>query len=254
MAVSAAVSVTPAQAYVPPPRTEVNVRDAGGQQFGWNGQTAPALSLIKLPLGYWVLYHGSDEDKALVEPMIQYSDDAIATHLNRKYPQAIGEVVRDLGMSETAVDPYWGNCRTSMADMTHFLHVTAPDPVAEPLRRGMRNASPVAADGTAQNFGTATLPGVAGTKYGWSDDRQSMHATASFGPGFTVAARTFGPADQLTADVQGVPLPHVAPAPWPTAPEAPDLFGSVEIPGVTLPYVPAPVLPPLPLVPMSSLP
>ncbi|MDU0478823.1 hypothetical protein QVA66_06180 [Staphylococcus chromogenes] len=246
-----------AQAFAPDPRTEIDVRDASGQHYGWNPRTAPALSLIKLPLGYWVLYHGSEEDKTLVEPMIQNSDDGIATRLNQKYPQAIGEVVRDLGMAETVVDPYWGFCQTSMADMTHFLHVTASDPVAEPLRRGMRNASPVAADGMAQNYGTATLPGVEGTKFGWSDDRKSMNASASFGPGFYVAARTFGPPEQLTGDVQGVPLPGagmpvVPGVPGVPAPGAPDLLGSVEIPGVQLPYVPMPVLPQLPGVPPMS--
>ncbi|AKK02450.1 hypothetical protein [Corynebacterium epidermidicanis] len=259
VACALALSTTPAQAYAPPPRTEVSVRDAGGANFSWNSQVAPALSLIKLPLGYWVLYHGSDEDKALVEPMIQRSDDGIATYLNQKYPSAIGDVVRDLGMMETEVAPFWGNCRMSMADVTYFLHRTASDPVAEPLRQGMRQAAPIAADGNPQNYGTATLPGVEGTKFGWSDDRKSMNATASFGPGFTVAARTIGPAEQLTADVQGVSLPGKAPAPWPGAPvpgapqpAAPNLFGSVEIPGVALPVIPLPTLPPLSPAPLSS--
>lgn len=69
----------------------------------------------------------------------------------------------------------------------------------------MRNAAPIAADGYRQNFGTATLPGMEGTKFGWADNR-NIHASVSFGHGFTVAANTYGNAGDHTADVQRVDL------------------------------------------------
>lgn len=206
------LAVQPAHAFTPPPATEVSVRHASGAHQGWNGQVGPALSLSKLYLGYWVLHHGSEADKALVEPMIRTSDDGLASQLGSRYPNAIADVTRDFGLHETVPAAHWGDTRTSMADVTYFLYQIESDPVAEPLRQGMRNAAPIAADGFPQNYGTGTLPGVQGTKYGWSDDRRSWTASASFGPGFYVAARTAGPAEQLTHDIQGVPLP-VAPAP-----------------------------------------
>jgi hypothetical protein len=80
-------------------------------------------------------------------------------------------------------------------------------------------------DGYAQNFGTALLPGVIGTKWGWTDDRSSAHASASFGTDFVVAASTYGSAEQLSSDVTGAftdgptaPPPTPAPVCPPTAP------------------------------------
>ena len=59
----------------------------------------------------------------------------------------------------------------------------------------------MAADGYGQDFGTSELPGVIGTKWGWSNDH-SLHASASFGQDFTVAAHTNGGKEQLTDDVR----------------------------------------------------
>ena len=64
----------------------------------------------------------------------------------------------------------------------------------------MANAAPVAADGYRQDFGTSRIPGVIGTKFGWSDNRR-IHASVSTAPGFTVAANTYGDATTHTADV-----------------------------------------------------
>ena len=64
----------------------------------------------------------------------------------------------------------------------------------------MATAAPVAADGYRQDFGTSHIPGVWGTKFGWSDDR-TIHASVSTGHGFTVAANTYGDAQTHTADV-----------------------------------------------------
>ncbi len=112
----------------------------------------------------------------------------------------------------------------------------------------MRTASPVAADGYAQDYGTSTLPGATGSKWGWSDDRRSVHASASIGPDFTVAASTFGPKEIHTADVQGAfagPTPAPLPSPFPATPGFPGFPASPGFP--TSPASPG--LPPLPKIP-----
>ncbi|AZA11822.1 hypothetical protein [Corynebacterium gerontici] len=189
-----------------PDRTQISVQTPVGINAATPNanESRPALSLSKLYLGYWVLHHGAPEDQAKVEQMIRFSDDNIATELDRKYPQAIPEVIAQFGLTTTHYNGFWGNTTTSTNDMTTFLQAIAMDPVAWPLINGMRTASPVAADGYHQDYGTATLPGIWATKFGWSDDRQSVHATASYGPGFVIAANTDGPSEQLTQDVQAV--------------------------------------------------
>ncbi|WP_175974159.1 hypothetical protein [Corynebacterium sp. Marseille-Q2823] len=87
-------------------------------------------------------------------------------------------------------------------DLTRFIGVISGDPVAAPITKGMATAAPTAADGYRQGFGTARIPGIIGTKFGWSDDRQ-VHASASFGPGYSVAANTYGSPADLTTDVLG---------------------------------------------------
>lgn len=87
-------------------------------------------------------------------------------------------------------------------DLTRFIGVISGDPVAAPITKGMATAAPTAADGYRQDFGTARIPGIIGTKFGWSDDRQ-VHASASFGPGYSVAANTYGSPADLTTDVLG---------------------------------------------------
>ena len=60
--------------------------------------------------------------------------------------------------------------------------------------------APVAPVGSRQDFAPDHIPGVWGTKFGWSDDR-TIHASVSTGHGFTVAANTYGDAQTHTADV-----------------------------------------------------
>ncbi len=83
--------------------------------------------------------------------------------------------------------------------------------LGDPILTALATATPVAAVGYRQDYGTAQLPGVIGTKWGWSDDRTSLHASASYGEDFSVSAHTFGPAAQLTADVLGA-FAHQNPA------------------------------------------
>ena len=185
-----------------PERTQITVRhDSGATVSTANShESRPALSLSKLYLGYWVLKYGSVADKAQVEHMIRYSDDNVASDLDRRYPQAIPSIIQEFGLSETHYTGYWGTTQTSTEDIARFTAEIQHDPIAAPIFAGMATAAPVAADGYRQDFGTDHIPGVWGTKFGWSDDR-TIHASVSTGHGFTVAANTYGDAQTHTADV-----------------------------------------------------
>lgn len=217
--------VAPAQAQsvnsqaVPARSQMVVLTDNGGYFATPNArEPRPALSLVKLYLGMWVLRHGQQADKNRVEHMIRVSHDGIATELDRKYPNAIRSIMKSYGLTNSYYPGYWGNSTTSVVDVAKFVKAIRFDPVAAPLIRGMRNAAPIAADGYAQNYGTSRIPGVQGTKFGWSDYRD-YHGTVSFGPGYVVAVSTRGPASANTTDaLRGWVPPRVKkPAPRPAA-------------------------------------
>ena len=186
-----------------PARTQIIMMKDNGEVIETPGahESRASLSIVKLYLGHWVLQHGAPEDKALVYEMIRSSHDGIAANLDRKYRQAIPDTIGRFRLAETNYRGRWGDTTTSVHDMAAFVRVVRTDPAARPLIDGMRNPAAVAADGYPQNFGTATLPGIEGTKFGWSDKRD-VHATVSFGPGFVVAAHTFGSAQVHTDDVR----------------------------------------------------
>ena len=186
-----------------PTRTQIIMMKDNGEVIETPGahESRASLSIVKLYLGHWVLQHGAPEDKALVYEMIRSSHDGIASNLDRKYRQAIPDTIGRFRLAETNYRGRWGDTTTSVHDMAAFVRVVRTDPAARPLIDGMRNPAAVAADGYPQNFGTATLPGIEGTKFGWSDKRD-VHATVSFGPGFVVAAHTFGSAQVHTDDVR----------------------------------------------------
>ena len=196
-------------------RTNIAIINNDGQVSATAGaeQPGPALSLAKLYLGYWVLAHGDVADKAVVPQMIRFSDDGIAARLDSRYPTAIGDVMRDFGLRQSHPGPNWGFATTSMMDGARFLQQIRLDPVAAPMIQAMATAAPVAADGYHQDFGTSRIPGVWATKYGWSDEGD-VNATASFGPDYVIVARTYGPPQQLTADLGGLVGP---PAPMANA-------------------------------------
>ena len=223
---SAAVSVDTVSV---PDRTQIALRHAdGGTAATANAhQPRPALSLAKLYLGYWVLYHGSPADKAQVEGMISSSSNTVASALDARYPQAIPAIISDFGLSGTSYSGFWGTSSTSSADIARFISEIRPDPVAEPLFRGMENADAYAADGYPQDFGTSTIAGAQGTKFGWSDARD-VHATVTFGDDWVMAASTYGPAETLTTDVQDAV--QVTGAPAPELPGLPEVPGSSELP------------------------
>lgn len=221
---AAAISLDPSKV---PSRTQITLRTSGGGVVSTPNanESRPALSLSKLYLGYWVLKYGAPQDKARVEEMIRVSHDGIANDLDRKYPQAIPGVIREFGLRNTHYNGYWGATTTSTNDVSRFTQRIYGDPVAAPIFRGMNNAAPVAADGYRQDFGTARIPGVVGTKFGWSNNRQ-INASVSTGRGFVIAANTYGPASTHTRDVLGAVRPD-APG-RPSAPSGSSLAGDVR--------------------------
>ncbi|SER94269.1 hypothetical protein [Corynebacterium cystitidis] len=165
-------------------------------------QVRPALLLSKLHLGLWVSRHGAEHHKAQVDHLIRVSDERIVAELDRAYPHAIDEIARDYGLLGTGRNGFWGNVTTRAYDAARFVSLIRHDPSAPPVIQGMKDAAWVAADGTTQNYGTATLDTAQGTKFGWSDDKTSAMATVTLGPGWVAASMTYGDAPARTHDVQ----------------------------------------------------
>ncbi|AQQ14084.1 hypothetical protein CGLAU_00405 [Corynebacterium glaucum] len=95
----------------------------------------PALSLSKLYLGYYVLYHGTAKEKGEIKEMLTTSDDAIATRLDAKYPEGIDKVAKDFDLDQTKRNGYWGKTQTSARDVATFIAAIVWDPRAKPLFR-----------------------------------------------------------------------------------------------------------------------
>lgn len=186
-----------------PPRTAFSVRTPiGGWGTGNEFETRTALSLAKLYLADYVVRHGDGDpaDLAAAERMIRFSDDGAADTLGAKYPQAIDAIATEFGLAQTG-GGYWGTSTTSTADLATFLAAKQATDPGSPILVWMTTAGDTAADGTPQDWGTADLPGVLGTKWGWSDFGTPEVASASFGPGFGVAAHTRGSTGEHTSDV-----------------------------------------------------
>lgn len=163
----------------------------------------PGLSTVKLYMADHILRRGdaTPDDIALTARMIQVSDDSAAVQLDGKYPEAIDAVASEYGLGSTSRNGYWGDSVTSTADTVSFLVAKKRTDPGSPILGWMATASPTAADGFAQDFGTARLPAVSGSKWGWADDRSSVVASASVGDDFVVASNTLGPASVNTDDV-----------------------------------------------------
>ena len=157
----------------------------------------PALSLVKLYIADHVLAHGSIEDGYLALEMVATSDDGIAERLYRKYPDSVRKVATYYGLEDTVDAGYWGQSWTSMYDVVSFLGQLQERDPHNPIFTAMSLSTPAAADGYAQDFGTATLPGAYGTKWGWSNDR-SLHSSVTVGQGWIAAAAVDGGARKLT--------------------------------------------------------
>ncbi|WJY67529.1 hypothetical protein [Corynebacterium auris] len=188
-----------------PPRTAISfTHSPSGFQAGTPNQheARSGLSIVKLYIADYVFDHGSSADQAAAVQMLRTSDDAIASALYARYPDSIAATARKYGLRNTHAGGSRGYSTTSTHDAAAFLEARKRNHgLGDPILAALATATPVAADGYRQDYGTAQLPGVIGTKWGWSDDRTSAHASVSYGTDFTVAAHTYGPAAQLTADV-----------------------------------------------------
>ncbi|MDO5512438.1 hypothetical protein [Corynebacterium sp.] len=157
----------------------------------------PALSLIKLYIAEYVIEHGTLAEQYEAITMISSSSDRAAGQLYRKYPDSITEVAEKYGLQSTRAADRWGFSVTSTWDAVNFIAQLMEDDPTHPILVAMAEATPIAADGYGQDFGTSVLPGVIGTKWGWSDKRD-LHSSVSFGENFVVAAAVTGTADDLT--------------------------------------------------------
>nr|WP_245974960.1 hypothetical protein [Corynebacterium alimapuense] len=161
----------------------------------------PALSLSKLYIAAYVLDNGTTEEGYEAISMISSSDDRTATELYAAYPESIDSIADEYNLLSTRSGQQWGYSVTSTYDVVSFLAQLMEEDPTDPILVAMAGASSVAADGYDQDFGTAVLPGVLGSKWGWSDDR-SLHSSVSFGENFIVAAAVTGSADDLTELVE----------------------------------------------------
>lgn len=161
----------------------------------------PALSLSKLYIADYVLERGTVEERFLAVDMVSSSSDASAQDLFEKYPEAIDVTADKYGLLSTRGAERWGYSVTSTYDVVKFVAELLRDDPTSPILVAMAASDEVAADGYAQNWGTDVLPGVFGTKWGWSDDYQ-LHSSVSFGEDFVVAAAVTGDAEDLTRLVE----------------------------------------------------
>ena len=160
-----------------------------------------ALSLIKLYLAAYVLEPGSFEDKYLALDMIADSSDESAGKLFEKYPRSIDAIAKDYGLDSTSAGEDWGHSMTSTYDVVRFIVQLLEDDPTHPVLVAMSHADAVSADGYQQNYGTAKLSDVVGSKWGWSDSKD-RHSSVSFGENFVVAASIEGSAEELTSYVR----------------------------------------------------
>jgi hypothetical protein len=189
-----------------PARTALSFRSTvPGIQWGTANEheMRTGLSLVKLYMVDYALRHGdaTTADHLLAERMIRYSDDSAADEMGAKYPHAIDAIAAEYHLPATRAGAAWGMSSTSTADVATFLEIKQRTDPGSPIFGWMAAAGDQAADGTAQDWGTARLPGVEGTKWGWSDSGPLEVASASFGQGFAVAAHTHGTPEDQTADV-----------------------------------------------------
>lgn len=243
--------LTPQGTINAPGRTQISfTHTPTGVHYGTANEheSRPGLSIVKLYIADYVFKHGSEADKAKATQMIRYSDDNIARELYGRYPDSINATARAYGLGNTHGAGHWGNSTTSSADTVKFLEAKKRENPVDPVLVAMSTASPVAADGYRQDYGTATLPGVIGTKWGWSDDRRSVHASASIGPSFSVAANTYGTKEAHTGDVQNAFDGTLGTPALPALPEIPNLPESPNL-GELLNLPESPQLPQIPGLP-----
>nr|WP_286981089.1 hypothetical protein [Corynebacterium sp. UBA5992] len=161
----------------------------------------PALSLIKLYIATYVVEEGEFADKYEALDMVANSSDISAEELFDKYPESVDDIAKEYGLESTESGPGWGQSLTSTYDVVDFIVQLRKRDETHPVLVAMAHADPISADGYEQNYGTAELDDVIGTKWGWSDGRD-LHSSVSFGEDFVVAASSYGSADDLSAYVK----------------------------------------------------
>ena len=160
-----------------------------------------ALSLIKLYIATYVIEHGSFEDKYVALDMIADSSDESAGKLFKKYPRSIDSIAKEYGLTSTSAGKDWGHSKTSTYDVVRFIVQLMEDDPTHPVLVARAHADELSADGYQQDYGTAALSDVVGTKWGWSDSKD-RHSSVSFSENFVVAASIEGSADELTSYVR----------------------------------------------------
>ena len=175
------------------------IRLSDGMHLGSANErfSRPALSLSKLYIADYVIDEGTEKEKYDALQMISNSDDGIAEELFTEYPESIDEVAKKYGLYATESGEYWGRSVTSTYDVVKFIQALKAEDELHPILVAMSQPDDIAADGYQQDFGTAVLSNVVGTKWGWSNSRE-IHASVSFGENFIVAASVTGAARDLT--------------------------------------------------------
>lgn len=188
-----------------PERTSIAVATPTGIVKTDNAdEPRPGLSIVKLYMAHYVLLHGSgsETERQLSERMIRYSDDGAASAIHRKYPNAISAIAAEYGLKNTTQAAHWGNAYTSATDVAVFLSKLRAAHPGSLVLRWMSSPAEYAADGTRQDWGTATLDNVTGTKWGWSDFGIQSKASASIAPFATVASFSWGGRPEQNADIK----------------------------------------------------
>lgn len=157
----------------------------------------PALSLIKLYIATYVIEKGEYEDKFEALGMIASSSDKSAEELFKKYPDSIDKIAKEYHLESTKAGETWGYSETSTYDVASFISQLIKRDETHPVLVAMSHADPVSEDGYDQDYGTAKLSNVVGSKWGWSNDK-SINSSVSFGKNFVAAASINGSADDLT--------------------------------------------------------
>lgn len=157
----------------------------------------PALSLIKLYIATYVIEQGEYEDKYEALGMIASSSDKSAEELFKKYPDSIDKIAKEYHLESTKAGEKWGYSETSTYDVASFISQLIKRDETHPVLVAMSHADPVSEDGYDQDYGTAKLSNVVGSKWGWSNDK-SINSSVSFGKNFVAAASINGSADDLT--------------------------------------------------------
>lgn len=157
----------------------------------------PALSLIKLYIATYVIEQGEYEDKYEALGMIASSSDKSAEELFKKYPDSIDKIAKEYDLESTKAGETWGYSETSTYDVASFISQLIKRDETHPVLVAMAHADPVSEDGYDQDYGTAKLSNVVGSKWGWSNDK-SINSSVSFGKNFVAAASINGSADDLT--------------------------------------------------------